>query len=47
VGDPRPDADQRAQILYRILIDEYAWRSHGGTPLSPEARGQIADLLLG
>lgn len=46
-GLERTLARRRAQLLYRALIGEFVWRSHGGRPLDRPTRHEFVDLLLG
>ena len=38
-------AATRADLFYRALIGEWAYRSHGGSPLDAAALGHLADLV--
>lgn len=45
-GVARAAATHRSAILYRALIGELTWRSHGGEALSRAALDQIVGMLL-
>ncbi len=45
MGVPSATANQRAHIAYRVLIGEFTWRRHGGSPLTQKALRDLATLL--
>lgn len=45
-GLPRPLAERRALLLYRVLIGEFIWRSAGGPPSTDAEIRDLAALLL-
>jgi len=40
-------ARRRAQLLYRVLIGEFVWRSSGGPRVTRAEIDDTVDLLLG
>lgn len=40
------DADARAGVLYRILIGDYVFRRHGGTPVDTDAVKAVGDRFF-
>jgi len=46
-GVARPVAAQRSALVYRTLIGEQVWRSHGGSALGPKAIAELHRMLLG
>jgi AcrR family transcriptional regulator len=45
-GASRAVATHRSAILYRTLIGDLTWRSHGGRPLGGKALEQLCAMLL-
>jgi AcrR family transcriptional regulator len=45
-GASRTAATHRSAILYRTLIGELAWRSHGGAPLGAKALAELLRMLI-
>lgn len=45
-GASRAVATHRSALLYRTLIGEFTWRSHGGPALGPKALEQLHHMLL-
>lgn len=45
-GIERSEAEQRAHLLYRVLIGEYMWRRYGGAPLDVTVVHTVVDRLL-
>jgi len=45
-GASRAAATHRSAILYRTLIGELTWRSHGGAPLGAKALAELLGMLL-
>lgn len=45
-GVSRAAAAHRAAILYRTLIGEFTWRSHGGEAISRSALDQLVRMML-
>ena len=39
-------ATHRSALLYRTLIGEFTWRSHGGAALSPRALDQLCTMIM-
>jgi AcrR family transcriptional regulator len=46
IGHRRAVATHRSALLYRTLIGEFAWRSHGGPALGRKALEQLLHMLL-
>jgi AcrR family transcriptional regulator len=46
-GMPADQAMIRAQLLYRVMIGEYTWRSHGGPALTDAALADLVALIGG
>ncbi len=44
-GIPRPQAERRTDVIYRIVIGEYVWRRYGGDPIDVDAVLEAVDLL--
>lgn len=45
-GVTRAVATHRSAILYRTLIGEFTWRSHGGAPLSAKALAELHRMVV-
>jgi AcrR family transcriptional regulator len=45
-GLSRAVATHRSTLLYRTLIGEFVWRSHGGTALTAKALEQLCRMVL-
>ncbi|MCH9682455.1 MAG: TetR/AcrR family transcriptional regulator [Deltaproteobacteria bacterium] len=45
-GLSRAVATHRSALVYRALIGEFTWRSHGGPPLSKRALAQLGRMVL-
>jgi AcrR family transcriptional regulator len=46
VGHSRAVATHRSAILYRTLVGEFTWRSHGGPALGSKALAELLRMLL-
>lgn len=45
-GATRAVATHRSAILYRTLIGEFTWRSHGGAPLTAKALAELGRMMM-